>query len=70
MRLYAEAFWLTAEVREEGRSGTGGAAAEEVGVAAEGVAAVGVAAVVVVAAGLAPALSQGFGGEAMVDRGL
>lgn len=27
-RLYAEAFWLTVDAREEGRAGTGGAAVE------------------------------------------
>lgn len=61
--LYAAAFWLTDAVRDSGRGGMAGEAAEVVegvGVAAEEVAA-GVAAV-------APGRSHGFGGEAMASN--
>lgn len=61
--LYAAAFWLTDAVRDSGRGGMAGEAAEvveEVGVAAE-VEVAGVAAV-------APGRSHGFGGEAMTSN--
>lgn len=68
-RLYAEAFWLTVEAREEGRAGTGGGAVEvpmvdvEVGVivGADGTGSEAAA------PAPAPARSQGLGGEAIAQ---
>lgn len=69
-RLYAEAFWLTVEAREDGSAGTGGAAVEVVvldvvvlGIAVE-VDGTGIEAAAPVPA---PARSQGLGGEAMTQ---
>lgn len=68
-RLYAAAFWFTDAVREAGRSGMAGVAADVVEFEAGAVVEPPVGASVAVGADVPPARSQGFGGDAIGTSG-